>query len=171
MPKKSEAADDCPEPRVLEELPIPADPAAPSKTEFACDVLVVGGGFAGLNAAISAKKSRELGHHGRQGGGLVIRACLPSPVLIAGSIRTLVMIQRPSGPVFSVAVNISHNLDWYQVWIDESKAAYERLMEWGVLTQFSKASIAGEYFNQLDYAAIVTSSTSSTGVKSSTKPR
>ncbi len=151
MPKKSEAADDCPEPRVLEELPIPADPAAPSKTEFACDVLVVGGGFAGLNAAISAKKAGNsviMVDKGRPGySGL-------SP--FASSHRWIDKNFGDDPKAFRACVQRGGeyitNLDWYQVWIDESKAAYERLMEWGVLTQFPKASIAGEYFNQLDYA-------------------
>lgn len=40
--------------RVIEELPIP-ETLAPERTMYACDVLVVGGGFAGLNAAMAAK--------------------------------------------------------------------------------------------------------------------
>lgn len=39
--------------RVTTELPIPAE-AAPEKTEYTCDVLVIGGGFAGLSAAAAA---------------------------------------------------------------------------------------------------------------------
>ena len=39
--------------RVTGELPIPQEPA-PEKTEYTCDVLVIGGGFAGLNAAAVA---------------------------------------------------------------------------------------------------------------------
>ena len=41
------------------EPPIPAKVAAPAKTEFACDVLVVGGGFAGLMAAVSAREAGQ----------------------------------------------------------------------------------------------------------------
>ena len=39
--------------RVTTELPIP-EVEAPAKTEYECDVLVIGGGFAGLNAAAAA---------------------------------------------------------------------------------------------------------------------
>ena len=39
---------------MIEELPIP-ETLAPERTMYACDVLVVGGGFAGLNAAMAAK--------------------------------------------------------------------------------------------------------------------
>ena len=39
--------------RVTTELPIP-EAEAPAKTEYECDVLVIGGGFAGLNAAAAA---------------------------------------------------------------------------------------------------------------------
>ena len=40
--------------RLTEELPIP-EAKAPSTTSYDCDVLVIGGGFAGLNAAMAAK--------------------------------------------------------------------------------------------------------------------
>ena len=40
----------------LNELPIP-EMAAPAQTEYNCDVLVVGGGYAGLFAALEAKKN------------------------------------------------------------------------------------------------------------------
>ena len=48
------------EQRVTTELPVPAQ-EAPSKTSYDCDVLVIGGGFAGLNAACRRGRARTAG--------------------------------------------------------------------------------------------------------------
>ena len=50
----AEAGSDAP---VTEELPFPGDAAAPDQTEYSCDVLVIGGGYAGLHAAVTAARA------------------------------------------------------------------------------------------------------------------
>jgi len=42
---------------VTSELPLPEIVEPPAKTKYECDVLVIGGGFAGLNAVMAAKKN------------------------------------------------------------------------------------------------------------------
>jgi succinate dehydrogenase/fumarate reductase flavoprotein subunit len=42
---------------VTEELPFPGDAAAPETTEYSCDVLVIGCGWAGLHAAVTAARA------------------------------------------------------------------------------------------------------------------
>lgn len=32
------------------------------------------------------------------------------------------------------------NLDWYKVYLDESRACFDQLVEWGIYTQYSNAS-------------------------------
>lgn len=135
--------------RTTDELPIP-EVAAPDKVTYECDVCVVGGGFAGINAAYAAKESGKsvvLIDKGRPGySGL-------SPW--ASSHRWFDAEFGDDEQAFKDCMTLGTeyigNADWYQVWIDESKAAYERLMDWEILTQFPRASEAGEYFNELDF--------------------
>ena len=42
---------------VTEELPFPGDVPAPDTTSYSCDVLVIGCGWAGLHAAVTAARA------------------------------------------------------------------------------------------------------------------
>lgn len=136
--------------RVTAELP--ASPvAAPAKTEFDCDVLVIGGGFAGLNAAVAAKEAGQnvvLIDKGRPGySGLTPWA---------SSHRWFDAEMGDDEQAFKDTINRGgdyiNNMNWYQCWIDESKETAQRLMDWGILTQYTRASEAGDYYDKQDYA-------------------
>lgn len=135
--------------RVTEELPIPeVDP--PEKTEYSCDVLVIGGGFAGLSAAAAASDAGQsvvMIDKGRPG----YSGLAPWP-----SSHRWLDEDIDDAQAFRDCINRGGeyigNMDWYEVWIKESKQTYERLMDWGILTQYPKASDAGDYYDKKDYA-------------------
>ena len=162
--------------RATTELPIPADAAPPKTTEYLYDVLVIGGGFAGLNAAIAARKAGQsvlMIDKGRPGySGL---SCF------ASSHRWFDPDFGDDAKAFRESIQKGGeyivNLDWYQVWIDESKQAYQRLKEWKILAQYPKASKAGDYdktqdfpgyreeFSELDRRTLFTNVLDSNGVQ------
>ncbi len=128
--------------RATDEPPVPTKVEAPKKTEYQCDVLILGGGFAGLNAAMGARKAGQsvvLVDKGRPGySGL---SSFPSshrwydPEFGDDAQALRDTVQR--GAEYIV------NMDWYQVWLDESKGAMQRLKEWKILEQFPNAVETG----------------------------
>jgi len=136
--------------RLTKELPIPAQSEKPKQTEYQCDVLIVGGGFAGLNAAIAARKEGKsvvLVDKGRPGySGL---SAFPS------SHRWFDPEFGDDPDAFRRGIlqggEYLANLDWFDIWIQESKAAYLRLKEWGILAQYPNAVKAGGYDKTQDF--------------------
>lgn len=136
-------------PALSEELPIP-EVKAPEVTSYDCDVLVIGGGFAGLNAALAAKNAGSsvvLIDKGRPGySGL-------SPW--ASSHRWFDADLGDDASAFKNCMisgtEYVGNADWFQAWIDDSKQAYERLSSWGILDQYERAADTPSYFNDLDF--------------------
>lgn len=138
--------------RVTDEPPMPAVVPAPKVTDYQCDVLIIGGGFAGINAAVAARKSGKsvvLVDKGRPG--------FSGLSSFASSHRWFDPAFGDDANAFRHSVQMGSeyiaNLDWYQVWIDESRAAYQRLKDWGILTQYPKAAEAGyaESHNYVGY--------------------
>lgn len=134
--------------RVTEELPIP-EAKAPEKTAYDCDVLVIGGGFAGMNAAMAAKaagSSVVLVDKGRPG----YSGLSPWP----SSHRWFDPDMGDDEDAFRTAIQRGGeyvvNMDWYQQWIDHSKEAYERLAEWGIMDRYDRCAET-EYWDTLDY--------------------
>ena len=133
--------------RVTTELPVPAG-EAPKKTTYDCDVLVIGGGFAGLNAAMAAKNAGasvvmvDKGQPGYSG-------LSPWP----SSHRWFDPEMGDDADAFKKAITMGGeyvvNQNWYQMWIDHSKEAYERLAEWGLMDRFDRIADT-EYWNDLD---------------------
>ena len=131
--------------RVTTELPIP-EVEAPEKTEYECDVLVIGGGFAGLNAAAAAADQGQRvvmidkGHPGYSG-------LSPWP----SSHRWIDTEMGDDPDTYWKSINHGSeyigNMDRYEVWMKESKGTYERLKSWGILDQFETAAESG-YYNQ-----------------------
>ena len=134
---------------VTKEVPVPEKVAAPAITEYECDVLVIGGGFAGLNAAASAKEAGQnvvLVDKGTPGySGL-------TPFV--SSHRWFDAEMGDDEEAFKACINRGSeyigDMDWYQVWINESKAMYQRLMDWGILTQYETAAESG-FYDSADY--------------------
>ncbi|MCC8066744.1 MAG: FAD-binding protein, partial [Clostridiales bacterium] len=126
---------------VTEELEIPKM-QAPEKTFYSCDVLVIGCGWAGLNAAAAARETGadvlvvDKGTPGYSGlssfssshqwydaeMGDDLQACLDEMVM---------------------ANEYLANIGWYKKWAEHSKETYQRLMDWGLLTQYPTGAESG----------------------------
>lgn len=124
--------------RVTEEPPIPAKVPAPAKTEYSCDVLVIGGGYAGLMAAVTAREagaSVVLIDKGRPGfSGL-------SPWISShrwfdpqmGDNADYFREQMMRGGQYIA------NMNWTELWIKESKNVYLKLAELGMMDRYKRA--------------------------------
>ena len=132
------------------ELPRPEKVPCPYENQYAVDVLVVGCGFAGLNAAVSAREcgasvlvmdKGKPGYSGLSPWPSSFRWFDPERGDVAEAYRKAIQI---GGDYIS-------NLNWYEQWIRESKTIYKRLTEWGILAQFPKASEAGDYYEKEDF--------------------
>lgn len=136
-------------PRVIE-LPRPESVPCPYNESYTTDVLVIGCGFAGLNAAVSAKLGgaevlvMDKGRPGYSG-------LSPWP----SSFRWFDPERGDREEAYMAAIreggDYVSNLAWYKCWIDESKGIFERLTDWGILTQYPKASEAGDFFEKEDF--------------------
>lgn len=137
-------------PRIME-LPRPQHVKCPYEAEYAYDVAVIGCGFAGLNAAVSAKLAGQsvlVMDKGRPG----YSGLSPWP----SSFRWFDPSRGDDPEAYRKAIreggDYISNLNWFDCWIRESKGIYERLSEWGILAQYPKASEAGDYFEREDFA-------------------
>lgn len=122
-----------PRPNEYPTVPMPA----PEQTAYACDVLVVGGGLAGLNAAYAAAQagmSVVLADKGTPGySGL---SAWPS---CNAYYDPELDVDRATWDQYMIySCDSFANLDWEDVWLDESKATYERLKQWGWITSYEK---------------------------------
>lgn len=135
-------------PRTMEN-PIPNTTACPYSREYQCDVLVVGCGFAGLNAAVSAREKGadvlviDKGKPGYSG-------LSPWP----SSFRWFDS-EKDDAEAFRTAIrqggDYLSNPYWFESWLRESKTIYERLTDWGILAQYPKASEADDFFEREDF--------------------
>ncbi len=137
------------QPRTME-LPIPKSIPCPYQAAYSADVIVVGCGFAGLNAAVSAKEAGRsvlVIDKGRPG----YSGLSPWP----SSFRWFDPERGDQEEAYKRAMSLGgdylSNLNWYQQWIQESKGIYRRLTDWGILAQYPKASEAGNYYKNEDF--------------------
>lgn len=128
---------------VTKELPIPAA-APPQTTEYACDVLVVGGGMAGLFAALYAKDAGsdvllvDKGYPGYSGQSPWAGChCYFDPAL--GDSKEEYECRMIYGNEYL------SNLNWARVWERESKLIYEKCRELGLLNQYPPAKETGHW--------------------------
>jgi len=137
--------------RITTELPVPATYEAdrPLKTEYEADVLVVGGGYAGINAAFSARQAGRdviLLDKGRPG----YSGQSPWP----GTFNYFDPELGDDRTAFREYVRYSSeyfgNLDWIDIWMDESKAMKERIEQWGLLDMYPQM-FETEYWKTRDY--------------------
>lgn len=133
------------------ELPKPAKIVSPYKSEYTADIVVVGCGFAGLNAAVSAREKGQnvlVVDKGRPG----YSGLSPWP----SSFRWFDPERGDKAEAYRKAIQMGgdylSNMNWYQRWIEESKGIYHRLSDWGILAQYPKAAEAGDFFANEDFA-------------------
>lgn len=136
-------------PRVME-LPRPKVVKCPYDAEYEVDVVIAGCGFAGLNAAVSAKEAGQsvlVIDKGRPG----YSGLSPWP----SSFRWFDPERGDDAQAYREAIreggDYISNMDWYECWIRESKGIFERLTKWGILAQYPKASEAGDFFEREDF--------------------
>lgn len=114
---------------LIGELPIPDEPA-PETTAYECDVLIVGGGLTALNAAYAAAeagKSVILVDKGKPGySGLSAWPSCTAYYDPEHDVDRETWDKSMRLSCFNFA-----NLNWEDVWCDESLDTYNRLVEWG----------------------------------------
>lgn len=132
------------------EFPRPEKVSCPYETAYEYDVVVCGCGFAGLNAAVAA---REKGNRV-----LVIDKGRPGysgAAPWAGCFRWFDW-EHDDADAYRQAVMTGGeyicNMGWIETWMQESKAAYERLKDWGILAQYPTAKNAGDFHKTQDFA-------------------
>ncbi|MEE8717072.1 MAG: FAD-binding protein [Coriobacteriales bacterium] len=111
------------------EYPTPKE-EAPDQTEYICDVLVVGGGLAGLNAAFAAAQDgKSVILLDKSTPGYSGLSAWPSCTAYYDPDRDA------DRETWDKSMRLScfnfANLNWEDVWCDESLATYNRLKEWG----------------------------------------
>ncbi|MCD7841956.1 MAG: FAD-binding protein [Lachnospiraceae bacterium] len=136
-------------PRTME-LPRPEKVTCPYEESYQADVVVIGCGFAGLNAAVSAKEAGQnvlVIDKGRPG----YSGLSPWP----SSFRWFDPERGDDEEAFKEAMKRGGdylcNLNWYECWLKESKGIYERLTNWGILAQYPKAAEAGDFYEREDF--------------------
>lgn len=131
------------------EIERPVSVPCPYESEYTTDVLVIGCGFAGLNAAVSAREKGlrvlviDKGKPGYSG-------LSPWP----SSFRWFDK-ERDDPEAFREAIrkggDYLSNMNWFNAWIEESAEIKKRLTEWGILAQYPKASEAGDFYAKEDF--------------------
>ncbi len=139
--------------RVTQELPIVTNYAydTPDQTEYTCDVLVIGCGFAGLNAAYCARSAGadvlvvDKGKPGYSGLSPWPGSHAFFDADMGDNAEEHLLLAKYCGEGCG-------NYAWAQAWIDESKDIYERLKGWGIMGSYTRAGDDGnEFFQNHDY--------------------
>ncbi len=119
----------------------PVEP--PDQTEYACDVLVIGCGWAGLHAAVTAKQ------HGADV--LVVDKGTPgfsglSP-FAQGATYFLKEFDDREGCMLAAERGGEYiaNLDWFSVWLDESAQVVEENLAFGFMETYPTAKQSGHW--------------------------
>ncbi len=133
-----------------EELERPAVVKCPYNDKYEADVVIIGCGFAGLNAAVSARESGQnvlVIDKGRPG----YSGLSPWP----SSFRWFDPDRGDDAEAFKEAMkkggDYMSNMRWYECWLKESKGIYKRLSDWGILAQYPRATEAGDYYEKEDF--------------------
>lgn len=137
-------------PRTME-LPRPETVACPYEDTYTADVAVVGCGFAGLNAAVSARESGrsvlviDKGKPGYSGLSPWVSSFRWFDPKRGDDAQAYIRAVREGGDYIS-------NLKWLRQWMEESGDIYRRLTEWEILSQYPRASEAGDFYEKEDFA-------------------
>ena len=136
------------EERVTEELSVP-EMDAPEVTAYESDVLVIGGGFAGLNAAMAAAESGV--------SVVLVDKGTPGYAGLSPWAGTHAWFDPDYDDYDACRESIirggefMNNQTWLDIWLNESKDTYERLLDWGLLDRYDRASDAGDYWADNNY--------------------
>ena len=120
------------------ELKIPEMPA-PKKTDYDVDVCIIGGGFAGVVAAIQCKasgKSVLLVDKGSLG----YSGYMPWANTFRWFDEELGDNREACKEAMKVNSEYTCNQSWYDIWMDESKEMHDMLEEWGFLQKWDTAN-------------------------------
>lgn len=112
---------------------------APKTTEYECDVLVVGGGLAGLNAAFAAAEAGKkvvLADKGTPG----YSGLSAWPSCTAYYDPDLDADRDLWEKAMILSCENFANQTWENIWCDESKATFERLQEWGWISSYDRGA-------------------------------
>ena len=118
---------------ITSELPIP-DEEPPAQTGYEVDVLVAGGGYAGLNAAAAAADAGlsvlliEKGHPGY--GGLSSWGGGSAHFEDYNDEAKICKLMMQANEYLA-------NLNWVKVWCEDSPAFWDRMTEWGINQQYT----------------------------------
>ncbi len=121
---------------VLAELPIPVE-EPPAQTSYACDILVVGCGCAGLHAAArAADEGKSV---------LVIEKGFPGyGGLSSWGGGTAFFEERYGDDREKIKTCMMQsneylcNLNWVDAWCDDSRAFWDRVKEWGIVDRYTE---------------------------------
>ena len=115
--------------------------AKPEITEYSCDVLVIGCGWAGLHAAVTAKKNGA--------NVVVVDKGMPgfsglSP-FSQGATYFLPDFDEWEGSMLAAQRGGEYiaNLDWFKLWLEESAQVVEENREFGFMEQYPTAKDSG----------------------------
>lgn len=114
---------------------------SPKQTDYTCDVLVIGCGFAGLHAAVTAKKvGADV---------IVVDKGIPgfsglSP-FAQGATYFLDEFDDREGCLLAAQKGGEYiaNLDWFQLWMDESAKVVEENWRFGFMEKYPTAKESG----------------------------
>lgn len=138
---------------VTTELPIVTTYAHddPESTEYTCDVLVIGCGFAGLNAAYCARAAgadvlvADKGKPGYSGMSPWPGSHAFFDADMGDNAEEHMLLAKYCGEGCG-------NYVWAQAWIDESKDIYLRLKDWGIMGSYTRAGDdENQFFQNHDY--------------------
>lgn len=128
---------------VIKELPIPVV-APPEKTEYTCEVLVVGGGIAGLLAAVYAREAGravllvDKGYPGYSGQSPWAGCHTYFDAGLGDSKEEYEYLMMYGNEYLA-------NMNWARVWERESKAVFEKCRELGLLNQYPTGEQTGHW--------------------------
>ena len=134
--------------KLQNELPVP-ETAPPAVTEYEVDVLVAGSGYAGISAAVTAKKAGASVLIVDKGN-LAFSSCSPWA-------QSYQFFNKDFGDDAEMQMEYTRkggeyiaNLDWYKVYLEESYDAFKELEEWKIYNPFPKASECEPDYYTLD---------------------
>lgn len=128
---------------IIKELPIPVV-SPPEVTEYTCEVLVVGGGIAGLLAAVSAKEAGrsallvDKGYPGYSGQSPWAGCHTYFDAELGDSKEEYEYLMMYGNEYLA-------NMNWAKVWEAESKLVFEKCKEMGLLNQYPTGEKTGHW--------------------------